>query len=962
MAHYGRQLHQQHQKQQLVSRPDSRASVASNNSAIGGGRFSQALSAAVKREEYSRPPLPPMAIQVQNYSPEEQLEEIEQKITLTLQAIDANFDHCQRTMARDVVPKIEKLAKLSSDLLQASQPWLQFFMAVAASDEHVDDENDAHAADETIGAYAHGAGSGVLDDEDTRHVPLGLAQRAAIEEQAYKGDITARFPSESKNGISANDDGDTESVVDIDAEIATPQLTSRFMTQELRIGSSKKSGVRANGNQDSDVPPSTPRARNLKRMADYLSVSAKKRKLGTPAKEARREGGAPKTPLAMMHALVNSKPSTALVNFGGIPGSALSYASKNSSSIGTEDLMPETSPPHTTTFNLPQSRRIAPARGIGKGSAAKGKCTASKPELGVTTGPEEEDDEILEEINNLISRYDSPSHRAAPSSAKTSRDGMSTKGKQPASVARSDVPSSIGDRMSESEMAALANKYASPAAAPGSEDLARVRTLVADMEELLDEVEAMETDNAGQAESNAELGLALNSGKAPSNNPNEAEDGQDGQDDFDDDIPSPPQISSDLERSHVVVTDIASNRSTRNTNNAIRNNISDIAPAQAIPAGAPKAAANQPRRTFGAGRTMIRMDVEEMDNENMTIGHMSPLAIRSRQTMLARNQGNNVADRLSSIQPTLSVASSTGPNSGSDGPRFYALDPSGGVDEDDPFGPTPQRTNSHPVGHGSVPGMDSFQHMTEPLTIQSDRPTVGAVNAAYPPSTRSWSTRIANQQNAPVGSTSHTSRSNTVLGSDATVTFDSPDIDLGADDREIHTGDSRLNESSLTIDHNDYESLGQASIDGTTTILPTREMLQRAAQVAESSVAHQSEQHSAISEEDDDEDVEEDMTRNSAISATATSLVGAGELAEYSVDLFPAAFQNPPASLQLRQLYDLVRSQDQHIWSLDDLVTAAESTGGELQSANSNVFLVLLDLLSRRRLIRKVSDNLWSAH
>ncbi|KAJ1932641.1 DASH complex subunit ask1, partial [Kickxella alabastrina] len=105
-----------------LTRPDSQASGYGDNP----GRFTQALSAAVKREHGSG---------AAAYSPEEQLEEIEQKITLSLQAIDANFDHCQRTMARDVMPKVEKLARLSGELLEASQPWLQFFMAVAAADD-----------------------------------------------------------------------------------------------------------------------------------------------------------------------------------------------------------------------------------------------------------------------------------------------------------------------------------------------------------------------------------------------------------------------------------------------------------------------------------------------------------------------------------------------------------------------------------------------------------------------------------------------------------------------------------------------------------------------------------------------------------------------------------------------------------------------------------------------------------
>ncbi|KAJ2349506.1 hypothetical protein GGH91_000780 [Coemansia sp. RSA 2671] len=84
----------------------------------------------------------------------------------------------------------------------------------------------------------------------------------------------------------------------------------------------------------------------------------------------------------------------------------------------------------------------------------------------------------------------------------------------------------------------------------------------------------------------------------------------------------------------------------------------------------------------------------------------------------------------------------------------------------------------------------------------------------------------------------------------------------------------------------------------------------------------------------------------------------------FDVDLFPPAFRAPPASLQLRGLYDLIRSQDQRIWALDDLVAelAALTVPEELSGAGSGVLVVLLDLLARRRLIRKVDGGLWTAH
>ncbi|KAJ1676597.1 hypothetical protein EV182_007868, partial [Spiromyces aspiralis] len=54
-------------------------------------------------------------------TPAEQLEQLEQQITLTLQDIDANFDACQRCLRRNVLPTTEKLASLSNELLSTAQ-------------------------------------------------------------------------------------------------------------------------------------------------------------------------------------------------------------------------------------------------------------------------------------------------------------------------------------------------------------------------------------------------------------------------------------------------------------------------------------------------------------------------------------------------------------------------------------------------------------------------------------------------------------------------------------------------------------------------------------------------------------------------------------------------------------------------------------------------------------------------
>ncbi|KAJ2084068.1 hypothetical protein H4R24_000277 [Coemansia sp. RSA 988] len=807
-----------------IPRPDSRSSQYSGHGGMGSNRFTNALSAVLK-PDYSRPALPPNS-QYQQQQPaadtvEEQLEEVEQKITLTLQAIDASFDHSQRTMARDVMPKIEKLARLSGDLLQASQPWLQFFMAVAAADEQEEAEDGIDNVENSMGLAD-------IETEDYTRASMGMARRAAIEEQAHKGDITARFPGAEREWQTEEGGEDDESV-DIDADIATPQLTSRFMTEEL--------AQLRNKTDTTEAYPTTPRVRNMKRMAEQLSVSAKKRKLGNTPKKQQGSQDMPKTPVSMMRALVNSRVQQ---------GSAVSYASKNSSSMATEDLMPDTSPPHTTTFTLPQSRRIAPARATSRVNQPKDEHCGF--------GNDDDDDDILDEINSLIKRYDSPASRATASRVKQESGSHSIR--QISSVARS-----VGtDRADEGDMTALANKYASPDVALGAtqgseeEEVRRAEGLVADMEEMLNEVEAAAQSNVQEDD------------PAPAPLEDTAE-----QDDLDH-IPSPPEIVSDLDRPRVTIPPVVTS-----SNNGAGTGGQEGGGHQSNGAARRPAAAGreayQPRRTFGGGANMMRMNLETMANDDVTIGHMSPLANRGR-TRAAPSDGIQAAQG-----PAVT------------GMRFFSLGSE--TDADDPFGPTPARA---PV-RGFV------------QSTQSDRATgVDHMDTSM----HSWSTRARN-----VG--------NNTLGSDATATLESSGL-------MDETRDSRLNDSSMTIGHDSQ------SIDGTTSILPTREMLLHAARAAEEGI---------------DPD---DITSTSDLSPSSATLTTVFEISS-----FPLAFHDPPASDQLHALWVVASSQPQRLWSLEELMPACADHEC-LRHASPDVCLVLLDLLARRRLVRKVSDGLWTAH
>ncbi|KAK5175576.1 DASH complex subunit ask1 [Saxophila tyrrhenica] len=61
----------------------------------------------------------------------EELEKIEQQITLTLQEIDSNFSKAHRIVTSSILPIVEQYAKHSSNVWEGSKFWKQFFEASA---------------------------------------------------------------------------------------------------------------------------------------------------------------------------------------------------------------------------------------------------------------------------------------------------------------------------------------------------------------------------------------------------------------------------------------------------------------------------------------------------------------------------------------------------------------------------------------------------------------------------------------------------------------------------------------------------------------------------------------------------------------------------------------------------------------------------------------------------------------
>lgn len=67
----------------------------------------------------------------QTLTPTEELEKLEQSITLTLQEIDHNFSKAHRIVTSSILPIVEQYAKHSRDVWEGSKFWKQFFESSA---------------------------------------------------------------------------------------------------------------------------------------------------------------------------------------------------------------------------------------------------------------------------------------------------------------------------------------------------------------------------------------------------------------------------------------------------------------------------------------------------------------------------------------------------------------------------------------------------------------------------------------------------------------------------------------------------------------------------------------------------------------------------------------------------------------------------------------------------------------
>lgn len=151
----------------------------------------------------------------------EELERLEQQITLTLQEIDSNFSKAHRIVTSSILPIVEQYGKHSNDVWESSKFWKQFFEA---------------SANVSLSGYEEGA----LEDQEATHTELDETS-TALETPETERRTHAGHQSEEED----QDDSYTiESPTQVTGVHSTPRLpASTGKTQTQHKSSFNKSAA-----------------------------------------------------------------------------------------------------------------------------------------------------------------------------------------------------------------------------------------------------------------------------------------------------------------------------------------------------------------------------------------------------------------------------------------------------------------------------------------------------------------------------------------------------------------------------------------------------------------------------------------------------------------------------------------------------------------------------------------------
>jgi DASH complex subunit ASK1 len=167
----------------------------------------------------------------------EELEKLEQSITLTLQEIDSNFSKAHRIVTSSILPIVEQYAKHSSDVWEGSKFWKQFFEA---------------SANVSLSGYEEAAA-----EEDVTNNETSTELQTPTGHEEYLQTTAGQ----------ADDDEDEEFSVDSPTQITGVQTTPKISSTRKTSGKTpfrspsprKYTGKNPLGEDRPSAKPSTPR-------------------------------------------------------------------------------------------------------------------------------------------------------------------------------------------------------------------------------------------------------------------------------------------------------------------------------------------------------------------------------------------------------------------------------------------------------------------------------------------------------------------------------------------------------------------------------------------------------------------------------------------------------------------------------------------------------------------------------
>ncbi|KAI7216355.1 hypothetical protein KC333_g4877 [Hortaea werneckii] len=167
----------------------------------------------------------------------EELERLEQQITLTLQEIDSNFSKAHRIVTGSILPIVEQYAQHSGEVWEGSKFWKQFFEASA--NVSLSGYEEAAIAEEE----GREGDDDVTHQTDTTSTALETPERRGQEGGAEEDDQTASGVDLDQSGHGDEEDGEDQSF-----SVESPtQVTGVQSTPKLSASASKQRDAAAGG-------------------------------------------------------------------------------------------------------------------------------------------------------------------------------------------------------------------------------------------------------------------------------------------------------------------------------------------------------------------------------------------------------------------------------------------------------------------------------------------------------------------------------------------------------------------------------------------------------------------------------------------------------------------------------------------------------------------------------------------